>query len=184
MDELIKEIEQWSKVRKLDIADPKTQALKVIKEFTEMVLAFNDYVTLKEYLEETSSHDVLATLKNKTIDGIGDTYVALIILCQQFDIKIEQLGTNIKFISPVKIVKVLNQLSTGVSRDNTKMNKVAIMNMLGVTKHIAHRIDVDSFDCLRETYKAIKDRKGMKSEGTFIKYDDLSDENKEMLNNA
>lgn len=34
MNELIEKVERWAEVRKLDTADPKGQALKVVEEFT------------------------------------------------------------------------------------------------------------------------------------------------------
>lgn len=67
MNELVEKIEEWSKNKGLDQADPNKQALKVFEEVGE----------------------VAAALARKDIDGlrdgIGDTVVTLIILAQQSD---------------------------------------------------------------------------------------------------
>ncbi len=65
MNELIKQVEQWSKDKDLHKADPTRQALKVWEESGEVGAAL--------------SRNKLDDLK----DGIGDTVVTLIILAQQ-----------------------------------------------------------------------------------------------------
>ena len=65
MNELIKQVEQWSKDKQLDKSDPNRQALKVWEETGEIGAAL--------------SRNKLDDLK----DGIGDTVVTLIILAQQ-----------------------------------------------------------------------------------------------------
>jgi len=66
MNELIKQVEQWSKDKDLHKADPTRQALKVWEESGEVGAAL--------------SRNKLDDLK----DGIGDTVVTLIILAQQY----------------------------------------------------------------------------------------------------
>jgi NTP pyrophosphatase (non-canonical NTP hydrolase) len=65
MNELIKQVEKWSKDKDLHKADPTRQALKVWEESGEVGAAL--------------SRNKLDDLK----DGIGDTVVTLIILAQQ-----------------------------------------------------------------------------------------------------
>lgn len=65
MNELIKQVEQWSRDKDLHKADPTRQALKVWEESGEVGAAL--------------SRNKLDDLK----DGIGDTVVTLIILAQQ-----------------------------------------------------------------------------------------------------
>ena len=65
MNELIKQVEQWSIDKDLHKADPNRQMLKSIEEFGEIGAAL--------------SRNKLDDLK----DGIGDTVVTLIILAQQ-----------------------------------------------------------------------------------------------------
>ncbi|WP_435373958.1 MazG-like family protein [Staphylococcus nepalensis] len=66
MNELIKQVEQWSIDKDLHKADPTRQALKVWEESGEVGAAL--------------SRNKLDDLK----DGIGDTVVTLIILAQQY----------------------------------------------------------------------------------------------------
>lgn len=72
MNELIKQVEQWSKDKELDKADPNRQALKVWEESGEIGAAL--------------SRNKLDDLK----DGIGDTVVTLIILAQQHGWSLEE----------------------------------------------------------------------------------------------
>lgn len=67
MNELIKQVEQWSIAKGLDKAESSKQFLKVTEEVGEVAaaLARND--------------------KNALRDGIGDVIVTLIILAQQND---------------------------------------------------------------------------------------------------
>ena len=72
MNELIKQVEQWSKDKQLDKSDPNRQALKVWEETGEIGAAL--------------SRNKLDDLK----DGIGDTVVTLIILAQQHGWSLEE----------------------------------------------------------------------------------------------
>ncbi|MDW4439431.1 MazG-like family protein [Staphylococcus saprophyticus] len=72
MNELIKQVEQWSKDKQLDKADPNRQALKFYEEAGEVGAAL--------------SRNKLDDLK----DGIGDTVVTLIILAQQHGMTLQE----------------------------------------------------------------------------------------------
>ena len=72
VDQLVKQVEQWSKDKQLDKGDPNRQALKVWEESGEIGAAL--------------SRNKLDDLK----DGIGDTVVTLIILAQQHDMTLEE----------------------------------------------------------------------------------------------
>tara|TARA_R110002060_G_scaffold18120_2_gene24990 strand:- start:218 stop:508 length:291 start_codon:yes stop_codon:yes gene_type:complete len=71
MNELVANVEKWSKDKGLDKADPRAQFLKVVEEVGEIAAAMarND--------------------RPELIDGIGDVVVTLIILAQQHDLDIE-----------------------------------------------------------------------------------------------
>ncbi|EKZ0141978.1 MazG-like family protein, partial [Enterococcus faecalis] len=62
MNELVKLVEEWSKEKRLDKAEPEKQMLKVIEEVGEVVAA----------LARNNENDLR--------DGIGDVVVTLIIL--------------------------------------------------------------------------------------------------------
>ncbi|MFQ3872640.1 MazG-like family protein [Staphylococcus sp. Mo2-1] len=72
IDQLIKQVEQWSKDKNLDKANPDRQALKFYEEVGGVGAAL--------------SRNKLYDLK----DGIGDTVVTLIILAQQHGMTLEE----------------------------------------------------------------------------------------------
>lgn len=67
-EELITQVEEWSRNKGLDKAAPEKQFLKVIEEVGEVAAAMarND--------------------REELVDGLGDTFVTLIILCQQLGV--------------------------------------------------------------------------------------------------
>ncbi|MBZ0323557.1 MazG-like family protein [Enterococcus casseliflavus] len=70
MNELVELVEQWSKEKGLDKADPSKQMLKVVEETGEVAAA----------LARNNQDDLR--------DGIGDVVVTLIILALQSDMDI------------------------------------------------------------------------------------------------
>ena len=184
MIELIKKVEDWARVRKLDTADPKAQALKVVEEFTEMVLAFDDFKAMKKISERLDGLDELANTKNEVIDGVGDMYVTLIILCQQLDIDFESIRERTNYPRAVDASMVMFQLAAGVSKGTESAIESSIANTMSTANYIAQHINVEPIGCLQVAYNEIKDRKGMMIESTFVKYDDLSAEQKAVLDNA
>lgn len=67
-NELIEQVQEWSRNKGLDKAAPEKQFLKVIEEVGEVAAAMarND--------------------REELVDGLGDTFVTLIILCQQLEV--------------------------------------------------------------------------------------------------
>ncbi|MEX5914524.1 MazG-like family protein [Staphylococcus ureilyticus] len=72
LDQLVKQVEQWSKDKNLHNGNPDRQALKFYEETGEVAAAL--------------SRNKLDNLK----DGIGDTVVTLIILAQQHGMTLEE----------------------------------------------------------------------------------------------
>lgn len=72
MNNLIQQVEEWSKDKGLDKANPDRQALKFYEEAGEVAAAL--------------SRDN----KEALMDGIGDTVVTLIILAQQHNMTLER----------------------------------------------------------------------------------------------
>ena len=72
LDQLVKQVEQWSIDKNLDKGNPDRQALKFYEEAGEVGAAL--------------SRNKLDDLK----DGIGDTVVTLIILAQQHGVTLEE----------------------------------------------------------------------------------------------
>lgn len=71
MNELIENVEQWSRDRDLHNAEPSKQFLKLIEE-------------LGETAEGLAKNDI-----NLYMDGVGDLLVTIIILCQQTGVSME-----------------------------------------------------------------------------------------------
>lgn len=72
MDKLVNQVEQWSKDKGLDLAEPTKQFLKVSEEFGEIGAAL-----------ARGNEDMFK-------DAVGDTVVTLIILAQQKGYTIEE----------------------------------------------------------------------------------------------
>src|SRR5699024_5743492 len=70
LNKLTQKIEQWAIDRNLHTAEPRSQMLKVVEE-------------LGEVAEGMAKND-----RNKTIDGIGDLYVTIVLLAMQQDLDI------------------------------------------------------------------------------------------------
>jgi len=72
IEELVSNVEAWSKAKGLDEADPRAQFLKVIEEVGEIAAAMarGDEPNIK--------------------DGIGDAVVTLIILAQQHNMSLSE----------------------------------------------------------------------------------------------
>lgn len=160
MNELIEKVEQWAIDKGLHEADPKVQALKVVEEFTEMLLAEDD--------------------EESRIDGVGDTYVTLIILCQQLDLNFKELlataeswNTRYFKITPTEVFVPLNGLSTGVSKNSERITKKGIVGLLAILERVLEGMDFSSSYCLDVAYNEIKDRTGKMVGGTFVKDSDL-----------
>lgn len=168
MEELIEKVEQWATDRNLHTASPQGQALKVVEEFTETLMAHEDNDT------------------DEVIDGIGDTYVTLIILCKQLDIDFWRcMKSEAKYFQDIKYAPdAMNWLVSGVAKDDKRSVEVGVESTINVLEHLIKLYELTPKQCLSAAYDEIKDRKGMMIDGTFVKYEDLSDENKAVLDNA
>lgn len=167
MNELIGKVEEWATERNLHTASPQGQTLKVIEEFTEMLIA--------------DGNDNFA----ETVDGIGDTFVTVIILCQQLKMNFKDIlnGFDVLYPKGIKVTweddvySSLNGLSTGVAKGNNKLVEYSIIGILRVVSSIIKKLsdkkDVSYVYCLTTAYDEIKDRKGKMVDGVFIKESDL-----------
>lgn len=167
MNELIEKVEQWAIDRNLHTANPQGQALKVIEEFTETLLA--------DYDNDDSA----------VIDGIGDAYVTIIILAQQLNDPMLDIRVILEHIkeapssstgydsSSHNKMSGINRLSDGVSKGKNSHIYVAIMRMLRVLSGLENKYGATSVECLSVAYEEIKDRRGKMIDGVFVKESDL-----------
>lgn len=165
MNELIEKVERWAIDRNLHMASPQGQALKVVEEFTEMLIAYEDYESA-----------------NEVIDGIGDTYVTLIILCEQIDMNFKELleitkhqySENDFSLTDCQFTyRSLNDLSTGLSKGNTEKIESSIIDIIATANVLAGVMEETPEECLSVAYEEIKDRKGRMIDGVFVKESDL-----------
>lgn len=170
MKALIEQVQNWSEAKGLHEANPKGQALKVIEEFTEMIT-------------EIGNGDVDAIC-----DGVGDTYVTLIILGQQMDIDFcarkviakSTLGA-VSFsegyardsVTGLAAFDAINTLATGVSKSNMSFVLLAFTQILVLLERVLIIYDVTDAYCLEMAYNEIKDRRGKMVNGIFVKESDL-----------
>lgn len=133
-------IVKWAKDKNITTEDcaPK-QRLKLIEEVGETASAI-----LKENREEI-------------LDGIGDIFIVLTILAEQFDEKFE-----------------LNFLKTDFS-ENTLDELLSMIiyyeyNVgFEIFIELCKRLDLDIVECVSSAWGEIKDRKGKTTNGVFIK---------------
>lgn len=175
MDSLINKVELWAEERGLHLADSKAQTLKVVEEFTETLIAFDD-------------GDI-----NAVIDGIGDTYVTLIILSNQisldfrafYDVVKNQeilkgseldvhLGGRSKKVQPKSrdIHVDINNLVSGVAKNKYNLTKIGMYGIVLTLIQIENIYEVSDTDCLLAAYNEIKNREGKMVNGVFMKIED------------
>ena len=127
------------------------------------------------------SKEQVEDVKDDTIDGVGDTYVTLIILCQQLGIDFTGVRGKSEFYYDFLALNALNDLATGISKSNMELIESSIDYLLGIADGVAESVHTTPKDCLQVAYDEIKDRKVMMIEGTFVKYEDLSKEQQDLL---
>ncbi|MBP2621149.1 MazG-like family protein [Streptococcus panodentis] len=156
LQELIENVQQWSKDRGLDKADSKKQLLKLYEEFGELAAGI-----------AKGNQEVIE-------DSIGDVVVVLIILAQQQgitelnDIRYQIHGDDmmhnvaicISFISKA----ILNGYDPHLVANEIEM---IIAGLRLVDKNTIFE------DCLEAAWNEIQDRKGKMVDGVFVKEGDL-----------
>lgn len=144
---LKRKIEYWSIAKGLHKSDPKVQGLKVIEEFSESLTAANT---------------------DDLIDGIGDTYITLIILSQQLQLDFAELKSKAVVTSCDldNSLKAIRSFSSALSKNDIEGVKAAIILIMSILE--SQRIQflkVRSLDCIRIAYDVIKYKKGKLKEG-------------------
>ncbi|CAI3407105.1 MazG-like family protein [Enterococcus cecorum] len=159
MEELINKVEQWSKERGLNTADPNKQRLKLWEEFGELNAA------------------IARDNRDGVIDAIGDMLVVLIIYCQQLN----YTSVNRLFDFDIENYDFLRKLDTSALIDYTAYEILHLRNFIQSTNDIVNRLSViaERYDmelekCLQSAYDEIKDRRGKMINGVFVKESDLN----------
>lgn len=154
MNKLIELVEKWSIERKLNVADPNMQRLKLWEEFGELNAA------------------VARDNRDDVVDAIGDMCVVMIILCQQLNYNAADYfnSVNVKYLKHLDVVTLLYYTGYGIVGMRSRITNIT--NVIDTLMVIAERYDTTLEECLIATYKVIKDRKGKMINGVFVKESD------------
>ena len=154
MNKLIELVEKWSIERKLNVADPNMQRLKLWEEFGELNAA------------------VARDNRDDVVDAIGDMCVVMIILCQQLNYNAADYfnSVNVKYLKHLDVVTLLDYTGYGIVGMRSRITNIT--NVIDTLTVIAERYDTTLEECLIAAYKVIKDRKGKMINGVFVKESD------------
>lgn len=158
MEELIKQVEQWSKDRNLHTADPNKQRLKLWEEFGELNAA------------------IARDDREGAIDAIGDMLVVMIIYKQQLGYGSNDVfyprKDNVDLISRLDDTSLIDCIGRGIYDSGSYIEGLGM-----VTENLtvlAYRLNTNLKECLAAAYDVIKDRKGKMINGVFVKESDLN----------
>lgn len=124
--------------------------------------------------------DVIKNNSEEEIKGIGR--LAISEKVRQWA-KVRKLDTANPKSQLLKGFEELSELSVGVNKQQEEKIVDSMGDIQVVLIILAQQLGIDYEQSLDYAYDQIKDRKGMMIDGTFVKYADLSDENKEVLDN-
>ena len=158
MEELIKKVEEWSKERGLNTADPNKQRLKLWEEFGEL------------------NASIARGDREGAIDAIGDMLVVMIIYKQQLGYGSNELfypkQYNVDFLSRLDDTSLIDYIGHGIygSRSYIESLEMVVENLTV----LAYRLSTNLEECLVAAYDEIKDRRGKMVNGVFVKESDLN----------
>ena len=153
MEELIKKVEEWSKERNLDTADPNKQRLKLWEEFGEL----NAAIARDNYED--------------AIDAIGDMAVVMIIYCQQQGYHFEDHYELYGYTTARGIEELMDDIAYAIIKLNLTAYLSEVSRYLDMLAHVYYGTTLKS--CLQSAYDEIKDRRGKMINGVFVKESDL-----------
>lgn len=168
-EDLLSKVEMWFVDRNLQNADPKAQYLKLVEEVGEI-----------------SSADTAL----KRMDAYGDTYVTAVGLCLQTGTDIRKIISDVekmhKYHEAVEInciteliLQDIGELASALARGKDIQEQVTTV-LFDVLLHASHH-EVTIQSSLSMAYSEIKDRKGLLLNDVYVKYEDLDDEHKAMI---
>lgn len=155
MNELIQKIEQWATDRNIiKGSKPIDQAMKLFSEFGKLA-------------------DNVGKGRDCR-DDIGDLFVVLTIIAQQAELNINEsvkLRNNNRAPN-VCLKKQVNWLCSSLSLFVTDLGPYTLGNCVENLMQISKILDYTLEECVQIAYNDIKDRKGIMSNGVFIKESD------------
>lgn len=172
---LIQNIEQWAIERNLiEGSTPQKQRRKITEEFGEL----NGGINIKDL--------------NEIKDGIGDTFVAIVIQNKQLGLT-QTWNSEMKELENKAQLNEFDNWDLGCSIDsfitsfgrftesfyqsgNPIILQMRLSTMVEQLWFIAYFNDLNFTDCIQHTYNQIKDRKGRMIDGVWVKQEDLQND--------
>lgn len=172
MKQLIQDVKNWAIDKDINyIENTPKQLLKTVEEFGEAVDAY------------------LNNDKDACIDGIGDTFVTLIILNSQlgndstifdntdavgsFSLKSSSDYHSAVSKAMLRIIVYIGQLSSHIVKGRTEAASNLINYILLSVTTICDMMGLSTKECLQTAYDVISKRTGKTINGVFVKSEDL-----------
>jgi hypothetical protein len=187
MNELIDKTRQWFHAKEIiQNSNPLKQLEKTQEELTETRDAAVRYDYLK-FLEASgienfsSIEDLMIKEYNDIKDGIGDTVVTLIGVCEMWNKDIVKMSTTptIKgYVNdlPENAIEVLDELQVHLLKlylftatSNTEAAEVTMGMMVGSLAVLSEQYGTTLAECLQQAYDVISKRSGKMVNGKFVK---------------
>lgn len=173
MNEMIRKIREWAQARNLiNGSTAINQYAKLISEVGETAAA----------IPQLAYADVA--------DGIGDSFVVLVIICTITGINMEDCCSNVVLYTRANcplydndrvaaqtaelawLIAALGKLGDALLKKDNETGRQQVINAVRSLEHLAQTQGVTLQGCAAIAYDAIKDRKGVMYNGAFIKSTD------------
>ena len=161
ISEFISSVESWARVRGFDQSSPKTQYLSTMEELNEIIEA-------KSLLYESM-----------LVDAIGDVAVTLVILKMQIRPFFEEkpVGRYCLYTGDIlELVFRVTSISGHLRRERWNNAMLSIDESWDCLKLFSNKEGFVFEECCEAAWNEIKNRRGMMIEGSYVKYDDFTEE--------
>ena len=184
MDDLINNVRQWFHDKGIiEKSNPLKQLEKTQEELTEtrdaaiMLHQFDS-----EFWQSLGEHgNKRHELYNQIYDGIGDTMVTLIGVCEMWNKEVSELATNPTIESyinglPADRICILEELQSLLLKlymftatSNSEAAYVTMGMMVGCLFALSEEYGATLEECLQSAYDVISKRSGTMIDGKFVK---------------
>ncbi len=174
---------EWARLRNLHTADPAKQILKMVEEAEEASSAMQEW--------ESANSEEESAFTKMFMDGIGDIVVVLSVMGSQLNVHptaianhpgwVDMHNTNLPFKNyhpSAALLGICGKLAGHIARGRKEEAQQWIVKGMLIAAREALDFEVDFFTCLEMAWNEIKDRDGYTFNGVFVKWADLTDEQK------
>lgn len=158
----IQEVTRWAEVRGFHESDPKVQYLSCVEESVKEISEAK--ITLNE---------------KKLIDSIGDTAVTLVILNMQIVRQQDPEIVNRNDLVTgdyIELMFRIGDISGYLRRERWKEALSSITIAWDCLELFAKKSGLEFEKCCETAWNEIKDRKGLMVNGSYVKYEDFTDD--------